>query len=34
MIRKIVFIVFIIILVALSGIIGGGYLYIKSALEP
>ncbi|MEH7223152.1 endolytic transglycosylase MltG [Bacillus sp. JJ1566] len=34
MIRKIVFIVFIIILLALSGIIGGGYLYIKSALEP
>lgn len=33
-IRKIVFIVFIIILLALSGIIGGGYLYIKSALEP
>ncbi|MCC3356619.1 endolytic transglycosylase MltG [Bacillus sp. REN16] len=33
-IRKIVFIVFMVILVALSGIIGGGYLYIKSALEP
>nr|WP_309099820.1 endolytic transglycosylase MltG [Fredinandcohnia onubensis] len=33
-IRKIVFITFIVILVVLSGIIGGGYLYIKSALEP
>lgn len=33
-VRKIVFIVFIIILLALSGIIGGGYLYIKTALEP
>ncbi|MCS0543295.1 endolytic transglycosylase MltG, partial [Aeromonas veronii] len=33
-IRKFVFIVFIVILVVLSGIIGGGYLYIKSALEP
>ncbi|MFS0822598.1 endolytic transglycosylase MltG [Bacillus sp. 1P02SD] len=33
-IRKIVFIIFIILLLAISGIIGGGYLYIKSALEP
>lgn len=33
-IRKIVFILSIVILLAVSGIIGGGYLYIKSALEP
>lgn len=33
-IRKIVFIISIVIILATSGIIGGGYLYIKSALEP
>ncbi|MFS0861664.1 endolytic transglycosylase MltG [Fredinandcohnia sp. 179-A 10B2 NHS] len=34
MIRKIVLVAFIIILLAISGVVGGGYLYIKSALEP
>lgn len=33
-VRKIVLSVFIILVIVFSGIIGGGYLYIKSALEP
>ncbi len=33
-VRKIVLSVFIILIIVFSGIIGGGYLYIKSALEP
>jgi len=33
-VRKIVLIVFIVILLTISGVVGGGYLYIKSALEP
>ncbi|MCH1627401.1 endolytic transglycosylase MltG [Fredinandcohnia quinoae] len=33
-VRKIVLIAFIITLLLISGLIGGGYLYIKSALEP
>ncbi|KKI88520.1 hypothetical protein WQ54_30450 [Bacillus sp. SA1-12] len=33
-VRKIVLTVFIILIIAFSGIIGGGYLYIKSSLEP
>ncbi|MFC4320882.1 endolytic transglycosylase MltG [Litchfieldia salsa] len=33
-VRKIVLIIFIVILLTISGIVGGGYLYIKSALEP
>ncbi|MDQ0231544.1 endolytic transglycosylase MltG [Metabacillus malikii] len=32
--RKIVLTVFTIIIIVFSGLIGGGYLYIKSALEP
>ncbi|MFT4412736.1 endolytic transglycosylase MltG [Fredinandcohnia humi] len=34
MIRRIVLIAFIIILLIISGVVGGGYLYVKSALEP
>ncbi|MCA1031852.1 endolytic transglycosylase MltG [Bacillus timonensis] len=34
LIRRIVLIIFIILLLTISGLIGGGYLYIKSALEP
>lgn len=33
-VRKIVLTVFIIVIIASSGLIGGGYLYIKSSLEP
>lgn len=33
-VRKIVLTVFIILIISFSGLIGGGYLYIKSALEP
>ncbi|MBE4908080.1 endolytic transglycosylase MltG [Bacillus luteolus] len=33
-VRRIVLIIFIITLLILSGIVGGGYLYIKSALQP
>jgi len=33
-VRRIVLTVFIILIIAFSGIIGGGYLYIKSSLEP
>lgn len=33
-VRKVVLIIFIVILLAISGIVGGGYLYVKSALEP
>ncbi|MGM0874361.1 MAG: endolytic transglycosylase MltG [Bacillota bacterium] len=33
-VRKIVLTVFIILIIAFSGLIGGGYLYIKSSLEP
>lgn len=33
-VRKIVLTVFIILIIAFSGLIGGGYLYIKSALKP
>ncbi|WP_078545460.1 endolytic transglycosylase MltG [Litchfieldia alkalitelluris] len=33
-VRKIVLILFIVILLVISGIVGGGYLYIKSALQP
>jgi UPF0755 protein len=33
-VRKIVLIIFIVILLVISGLVGGGYLYIKSALEP
>ncbi|KEZ51806.1 endolytic transglycosylase MltG [Metabacillus indicus] len=33
-IRKIVLIVVAVLLIAMTGLIGGGYLYIKSALEP
>ncbi|WP_299087664.1 endolytic transglycosylase MltG [uncultured Metabacillus sp.] len=33
-VRKVVLTVFIILIIAFSGIIGGGYLYIKSSLQP
>ncbi|MBO1514828.1 endolytic transglycosylase MltG [Metabacillus bambusae] len=33
-VRKIVLTVFIVLIIAFSGLIGGGYLYIKSSLEP
>ncbi|WP_273125085.1 endolytic transglycosylase MltG [Bacillus weihaiensis] len=33
-VRKIVLTVFILLVIAFSGLIGGGYLYIKSALQP
>jgi UPF0755 protein len=33
-VRKIVLTVFIVVIIAGSGLIGGGYLYIKSSLEP
>jgi len=33
-VRRIVLTVFIILIIAFSGIIGGGYLYVKSSLEP
>ncbi|MDF0728587.1 endolytic transglycosylase MltG [Cytobacillus sp. S13-E01] len=33
-VRRIVLIIFIIILLSISGVVGGGYLYIKSALQP
>jgi UPF0755 protein len=33
-VRKIVLTVFIILIIAFSGLIGGGYIYIKSSLEP
>ncbi|MED4530810.1 endolytic transglycosylase MltG [Metabacillus fastidiosus] len=33
-VRKIVLTIFIVLLIVLSGIIGGGYLYINSALKP
>lgn len=33
-VRKIVLTVFIVLLIVFSGVIGGGYLYIKSSLQP
>ncbi|NMH75034.1 endolytic transglycosylase MltG [Bacillus sp. RO2] len=33
-VRRIVFTVFIILMLALTGVIGGGYFYIKNALQP
>ncbi|WP_404443925.1 endolytic transglycosylase MltG [Sutcliffiella horikoshii] len=33
-VRRIVFTVFVILMLALTGIIGGGYFYIKNALQP
>ncbi len=33
-VRRIVFTVFVILMLALTGVIGGGYFYIKNALKP
>jgi UPF0755 protein len=33
-IRKIVLVIFVVIVILMTGLIGGGYLYIKSALQP
>ncbi|TYS68864.1 endolytic transglycosylase MltG [Sutcliffiella horikoshii] len=33
-VRRIVFTVFVILMLALTGVIGGGYFYIKNALQP
>lgn len=33
-VRRIVFTVFVLIMLALTGVIGGGYFYIKNALQP
>ncbi|MDR0138257.1 endolytic transglycosylase MltG [Metabacillus idriensis] len=33
-IRKIVLVIFVVLVILMTGLIGGGYLYIKSALQP